>query len=375
MAARERSPAGRGVRRRARFVRRSRRGALVRSTIAATRSRPSTTSVPGATSCPPSCADRARNSRAGNRRTCRRRSRRRGRRRTRAARRDRRRRRRCAAPARARARSAPSTAPPAPSSSTIKRVARAAIADESGRIENERRRPRETAASTRSSAARRSRSSRGDSAYASSRRSSRASMSCGKRIERDRETQRASPVAADARRRAAERALDARRAVALRARSSRTSVSRLAFARDRDDVAGGVDDLALAAIRDHAELGAAFVGGDERNAVLVRAHARQQVGLDVLERARIAAARDPGGRHDERLRAAVDERARDRRKPAVGADEDAQRADRPSRPAAMRSPGANQRRSKCQRKSLSARPASEPSASITKARVAQRRRR
>ncbi len=67
-----------------------------------------------------------------------------------------------------------------------------------------------------------------------------------------------------------------------------------------------------------------------------------------------------------RCGAPIDERTSDRGKPAVGTDHHAEGTDRRLD---RRDPfaGSNQRRSKCQRKSLSARPASEPSVSMTKA--------
>ncbi len=88
-----------------------------------------------------------------------------------------------------------------------------------------------------------------------------------------------------------------------------------------------VDDLALAAVRDHPQLGAAFVGSDERDVVFVGSHAAQQIRLHVFERLRIAAGRDPGGRHDQRDGARIDELARDGGDASVGADEHAERAE------------------------------------------------
>ena len=90
----------------------------------------------------------------------------------------------------------------------------------------------------------------------------------------------------------------------------------------------GREDLALAAVRDAAQLDPDLVGGDQRHAVLARADRDHQVGLDVFQRLRVAAAGDPGGRHDEHLGAALDQRAADGRDAAVGADEDAQPAER-----------------------------------------------
>ncbi len=100
----------------------------------------------------------------------------------------------------------------------------------------------------------------------------------------------------------------------------------LAGAGDQSAVSG--DDLALAAVRDAAQLDSDLVGGDERHAVLARADRDHQVGLNVFQRLRVAAAGDPGGRHDEHLGAALDQRAADGRDAAVGADEDAQPAER-----------------------------------------------
>ncbi len=59
------------------------------------------------------------------------------------------------------------------------------------------------------------------------------------------------------------------------------------------------DNLALSAIRDHAEFRAAFVRSNERHVVFVCAYARQQIGLHVFQCFGITAARYPCGRHDE----------------------------------------------------------------------------